>query len=512
MWQYQVLLIVILSVLCFYTRIVWRLRYPYFGNDTWYHLTAAKAIRENGFRPPVKTGLHFNKSNWDYPPFLPYLLATFSSKKALRLSGFVPSIFDTLSCFIVGVLASWLPVSGLLKVDGWVTFFGLNVADSTAILLPLMGMLIWTFTPMTCIDAFQHLSPRPIGNLWMAMTIALMFLFQVDHSWLYLLPMLVPVTLIYLTHKFTLQALTLLNIGLFMFTREPWFLLVQLVGLLLAFSVTGGWYFKVLKGQLAFLNYYRKEGAEKYPGKYSLGHERLMKILKLDTTGNPWLYFLIPVLLFGPWPPSFLTAAAITMAGSYLLTSLNPLLFLGEPERYFETAVLPLAISVPLFILVTPAPFLDGLWLLLFAIILLLGAMRIYREMRGREEQMSDNSRVIEHHVDREWLEACEFMKRHPGKRIITVAEYFQFATAYFSGKQTQGIESAIGYGDYMDEFPATPKNIRRLVTKYKVDMVFMAKASSEGFNMDFATKVFENGRYIVYDTRGFRKRRKAFD
>jgi len=497
MLLWAALLVVLLSVLCFFTRIYWRLKYPNFGNDTWSHLGVARAIRKNGYRVPATAGIHFTDGPWDYPPFLPYLIAAFSEKRALGASKYIPAVFDTLSCAAAGLFLYFLPS----MFSRWAvgdTFAGVP----PELLLPALGMLVWTFTPMTAVDTFQHLSPRPIGNFFMVLTMMLMFLYSWDPRWPYLALMLVPVTLIYISHKFTLQALTILNIGVAILLRQPWFLVVEALGFVAAVAVTGGYYLRVFRGHLAFMNYYRVKGAKKYPGKYGLHRERMMKILKLDLTGNPWIYFLVPVLWLGGWPLELLTVMALTMIAAYLLVSLNPLLFLGEPERYFETATFPLAGLIPLFLAGSfLGPWRAFMWALFLAF-LALGAFRIFREMRGREEQMSDKGKVMEHYVDPAWLEACEFMKRQPGDRIITVPEYAQWATHYFTGKLVQGTESAREYGRHMDEFPPTPGNIAGLVKKHRVELVLASRAAAKGFDFSFGKRVFENERYLVYDTR----------
>lgn len=500
MWLQAALLVILLSALCFATRIYWRLKHPNFGNDTWSHLAVARAIRKNRYRLPETSGIHFNDGPWDYPPLLPYLMALFPEKRALGASKYIPAVFDTLSCAATGaflfLVVQWDRLPWPLDPGNLLN------AIPAGLLVPALGMLIWTFTPMTAVDTFQHLSPRPLGNFFMVLTVMLMFLYYWDPRWEYLALMVVPVTLIHLSHKFTLQALTFLNIAVALFLRQPWFLVIQGIGLIAAVLVSGGHYVRVLRGHLAFMDYYRRSGARKYPGKYGLHRERLMKIIKLDLTGNPWIYFLIPVLVLGGWPPDLASAMALSMAACYLLVSLNPLLFLGEPERYFETATFPLAFTIPFFLTGrTVGGWELHLWAL-FAALLALGAVRIWREMRGREEQMADRTRVIEHHVDKPWLGACDFMRGHPGRRIITIPEYAQWATHYFTGKQVQGTESALEYGRHMEEFPATPANIGSLVEKYRVDLVLAARAASAGFDFSPWRKAFENDRYVVYDTR----------
>jgi hypothetical protein len=500
MWYWTAALIILLSALCFFTRIYWKLKYPFFGNDTWAHLGTAREIRKNRFRAPATSGIHYTDGPWDYPPLLPYLVAAFSEKRALAASRYIPAVFDTLSCAATGAFLALLPPI----YYPWPPDPGIvGVAVPANLLLPMLGMLVWIFTPMTAIDTFQHLSPRPIANFWMLLTVMLMFLYFRNPAWPLLALMLVPVTLIYLTHKFTLQALTFLNIGVAVYLRQPWFLVVQALGFLAAVAFSGGYYLRVIRGHLSFVNYYRKNGARKYPGKYAIDRERLMKILKLDATGNPWIFFIIPILWMGGWPLDILTVMALTMVVAYLLVSLNPLLFLGEPERYFETATFPLAVVIPVFMAST-AP---GSWKYpgwaLFILMLLVGMARIYREMKGREEQMFDKTRVVEHYVDPAWLEACEFMKEQAGQRVLTVPEYSQWATYYFTGKQVQGSESACRYSQYMEEFPATPSSLRGLVLKYRVDLVLLARAASQGYDLSFAKRVFENERYLVYDVSG---------
>jgi hypothetical protein len=94
-------------------------------------------------------------------------------------------------------------------------------------------------------------------------------------------------------------------------------------------------------------------------------------------------------------------------------------------------------------------------------------------------------------------------MKEQAGQRVLTVPEYSQWATYYFTGKQVQGSESACRYSQYMEEFPATPSSLRGLVLKYRVDLVLLARAASQGYDLSFAKRVFENERYLVYDVSG---------
>jgi len=497
MWLWAALLVTLLSALCFSTRIYWRLKYPNFGNDTWSHLGVARAIRKNHYRLPKTSGIHFNDGPWDYPPLLPYIIALFPEKRALGASKYIPAIFDTMSCAATGMFI-------LALQDQWVSWpfdpLAFSLPIQAELVLPALAMLIWTFTPMIAVDTFQHLSPRPMGNFFLVLTIMLMFLYYWNPLWEYLALMLVPVTLIYLSHKFTLQALTFLNIAVAIYLRQPWFFAVQGLGFVAAVAVSGGHYIRVLRGHLGFMNYYRVHGASKYPGKYGIHRERLMKILRMDLTGNPWIYFLVPILVLGGWPPDLMSTMALAMVVTYLLVSLNPLLFLGEPERYFEAAAFPLAMVIPFFLTSQAASgWVLPLWALL-AVLLALSAVRIYREMRGREEQMFDKGRVIEHYVDPMWLEACEFMKGRSGDRILTVPELAQWGTHYFTGKPVQGTECAAEYGRHMEEFPATPDNIRALVEKYRVDMVFVARAASAGFDFSPWEKVFENERYLVLE------------
>jgi hypothetical protein len=498
MWPWPVFLIALLSGLCFSTRIVWRIAYPQFGNDTWGLLNIARSIRRHSFRLPRIIGNYFNdEEDWDYPPLFPYILATMEEKTALRVNGYIPAAIDTVTCAVTGAFLAWLPGSGLIAVGlTWPVMPGLDAVETAALVMPAVGMLTVIFTPMTYIDSFQHLSARPLANLWMALALMALYVYSMSGDRLALVLMMAPVTLIFVTHKFTLQALVFLLMGASVYMRDPLPLAVLGAGFLLAVLFTGGHYLKVLRGHLAFLNFYRMMGARKYPGKYAIDRERLRKLVRLDATGNPWIYMLVIVLWSGGWPPGLLAVLALVSVTVYLLVSLNPLLFLGEPERYFEAAMFPLAVLIPLVLM-------GGSWLpwLIFLALLVLCSARIVREMGGREEQMFDKTRVIEHFVDPEWLRACEFMKGRPGSRIITVPENLQWATSYFTGKQTQGTNSALQYIPYMEEFPATPQNLRELAVKYRVDMIFMAKASMNGYDMLFAKKTFENERYIIYDS-----------
>jgi len=469
-------MIFIFSCVLFIHRTWWRVKYPRAGYDTWYHITAARAIRKNKYRVPERTGQHFNRGRWDYPPLFPYLLSVLSDEAVVRYHYLIPPIFD---------LFSFITVEMFIVMSG-AGPLGVVVAG-----------MIYIFTPIVAIDVIQHTTPRPLGNFLFNMALALQLSYYFNGDWRFLVAALVPVILICLTHKFTLQAQILISAALAIFSQNIAFVLVTGAGILLAAAVSGGHYFTVLRGHLAFLNYYRTAGRKKYPDMYAVDRRRLMKILRLDSTASPALLLLVAVPLLGIPMDVFIFLAACFVA-IYAVVSLNQFLFLGEPERYLELATIPVVMTA----LELPSKIPVLLLLSLVALTSIIGQYRIHRELRSRERMITDKNTAFEHYADDELLEACDFMRSYPGDRILTVPEYMQGGVFYHTGKMTQGTESAREYGEYMKEFPATPATIRDLVRKYGVDLVFLGKAACKDFDMSFARPVFENARYAIYDTR----------
>lgn len=103
------MILVSIAALTFIIRAFPRILLPHvYGSDTYFHLHAARLIRQNGFRLPATWDRLFYGEVYDYPFLYHWLLALFPEKSRLWAERFTGAFFDTCNVVMIYLFTRWL--------------------------------------------------------------------------------------------------------------------------------------------------------------------------------------------------------------------------------------------------------------------------------------------------------------------------------------------------------------------------------------------------------------------
>ena len=205
----------------------------------------------------------------------------------------------------------------------------------------------------------------------------------------------------------------------------------------------------------------------------------------------------------------YLFSLVATSAVVAVLTSLRPLLFLGESERYFEYSAPALALLFVLHLGETGTPLSAAFWLVLVHIILILGTWSML--MRG--ETARHLKAVGATGLD----EVAEFLVARGAARVVTIPTKLAFALAcrvpadevlfYYDWVCTGRLD---GFGYMLEDeilYSHIRPDFRHFRDKYDVTTVAARKSAvasikKEGvdYSLEGVAPVFQNAEYAVYD------------
>jgi hypothetical protein len=308
------------------------------GVDSWFHLHSARIIRRTRRLPRVVPE-YLVGGEWDYPPLFPALLAFIPESTLMQGERFLAPLTDGL----LPVVA--FSAAGLLTHSLW---------------LALGAGALVALNPLSVTQALT-LTPRPAGALLLTVTLMGAITYQNTRDLSWALPVALGSTLVLLTHRMSSQTLLFLSIGLAIALLSPLFLLIPVIGGVLAWVASGGFYRRVLRGHLGELAFWRTHIHER-------DEDRPLRLLGISASnlrasdgqvrqlvGGLRLPFvvspvLLPALLFPLavrahlWPPFTreLWIWCVLGLGLCLATTLVPTLqFLGQGTRYLSYTVVP---------------------------------------------------------------------------------------------------------------------------------------------------------------------------
>ncbi len=366
-----------LAALCFVARAVPRIlahRKTLVSSDTWFHLYLTKSLKENGGRVPGRLPGVLTDCRIDYQVLFHRLLSLFPVRRLTDIEPFVGSVIDTVYCLVVFAVAHVF-LSDVFA-DPRTARNAAAVAAGLHIITPAMLGPGWGPRTLTA-------TPRPLGQLLFFLTSIcwVRYLRNGDTSLLAL--SVVFGSLLFMASKFSLQAFLFCSLFscLFLLSWIP--LLVFVASLTAATLVSRGYILKGLEGQVTHLAEY---AASSWRGEYvgsnisernRLSHIYLVFLYLLNDrteaarilfSRNSFFYVALQipafplflylcctqtaVILAAPGPA--FRAVELAMVVMFLLTSLRPLLFLGEAERYIEHALPYIAIHIALILFLVP--------------------------------------------------------------------------------------------------------------------------------------------------------------
>jgi hypothetical protein len=326
------------------------------GMDAYYHLLAARKIRENRFRLPHTFEEYLLPGTYDYPPLFHYLLAFFPESRHLEVERWVSAVCDALHGSVVYFFSIYYLrkahfSQSLASMGLWVT-----------VLFLLSPALTYVGTGPR---AYQG-TPRTLGELFFMLSISCSVIHFLDGGLLFLLGAGLFGGLLLLTSKFGTQVLVFFYMIFLFWFREATWVMVLLMSFFIAWLFSGGHYKDVLLGHWEHCRYYRKAISERFYmvrdknrwvslinlfREFNRAPLRAARIVLLENTyillliKNPQIVYLLFVSLLTTSGytrnSAFLFVWIGAAALAFLLTSLKPFLYLGEADRYFEYALFP---------------------------------------------------------------------------------------------------------------------------------------------------------------------------
>ncbi|MEM5777467.1 MAG: hypothetical protein QXJ06_03385 [Candidatus Aenigmatarchaeota archaeon] len=340
----MLLIIISLFFLAFFQRSLIRIFFPNFiGFDTYYHLFWGNAIRKNKFKIPKENDRLIIGKKHNYPYLYHLILSIFPKKFCNKyVERFLNPFIDTIFTCIIFLISHHLTNS--LKQSFFISIM--------YIFTPIM------FSAQSTGPRINSATPRVLGEVLTNLVFMLEFIYIVKtKNFILIACPIILSSLAFLSSKFSLQALFFVSIFFLLNTFNFFPLIIFILGMICAFLVSKGRYYDILKTQLTHLRYVflftlkeRKIPHLSQRNSFILLIKSfkisLVEIWKNLLFNNSFTIIIIKFPLFlgsiyylivtPPINNYLLYSKAFIISGIliYLLTSLKPLLFLGEAERY----------------------------------------------------------------------------------------------------------------------------------------------------------------------------------
>ena len=498
-------------------------------SDAYFHLSMARAIRDNGHRIPDTIPRVILPHRYAYPYLYHWLVSFLSEKNRLRFERISGAAIDTLYVFV-----SYLFVNWMLSEAGF-SEYGETMALWTAFLVAIAPGLLRVGTGPRA----YHGSPRPLGQLLFLIYMCSFVLFSLSHNGRWLLLSFLAAVLIVITSKFTNQVAVFF--GLLLCLMGNFVPLVTFVtGFLFAGIITNGRAFRVVRTQVEYSIFYFKHLQKRYlyPGVRNMvaylgslgsclksmvyftktvfrdrsGIDHLIRGLVWLFTETYWPHLILSsfpqvviIIIFSiSWHECTNIAPGVSSLGALfgpwivvsfawmIITSLKPFLFLGEAVRYVENTVMPQILLLTIFAFALNKP-----WTLrvifIYSLISYVMYVKIYYDSHKMEKNIFDNFLPMLSKIDQ------------PGTRIFGIGTIF-WALLY--GTHRADILCPMSGMDIRDRkvvsgnYPLPGVKIRELVDKYQIEFLVGSELSIEHYEKVLDDTVFSQGEFVLVDSR----------
>lgn len=294
--------------------------------DNYYHLLAARQIWKEK-RIPRKLEHFLFSGTYSYPPLLHLILAPIGARLGTgreKVGLVLAPIADIVSAVIL-------------------YFFVESVLGEP---IALIATLMYVITPILVIESLS-ITPRTLGALFLNLFIMIAFLYSYNHNYWLVVPAILSVAIILLTHKMAAQSLFFVSVA-----SSAMFLVVDLsisafvsLSVILGFFITlffsRGFYRKVLRGHKAMLRYHFKHG--NYKGEKKFGNP--LQILQRW----PWLMLFPLIIAISYSQPPIIEVPLVPLVWGSAFLALTMLWRYGDNYRYLVYGIAPLAIVFAVF-------------------------------------------------------------------------------------------------------------------------------------------------------------------
>lgn len=482
------------------------------GSDHPVHVFLAEAIRANGHRLFVRVPRLLNDAYCSgYPIFLHWVLS-FLSRRQMEWVAFLlnPTVNALQVVVAYGVARSvplrpggvaWFPEAVALAVSLTPQFFHANSARNYGISARPVGMLLLQLTLMAA-HGVVAAEPR-----WLFAALAILCAYGV-----------------WGTSTFSQQALVLLSTA-FGLAFGSWTLMAAaLAGLAMLFLLHPRYASAYLTRTLRFIRTYATDLAERFVlrVRHSIWRDLVFDIwIRLRRSAKDGLRYayenaFVIVVLLNPlsllavgalWrspgdPVMWSGELAVCALGAFLLTSMRPTRFLGEPERYVEQVTAITAVAGVWVVaewggqraLVTVLAYFAGMNLVQLLVVPL---------FRRREATGASDLRLVAETVRSQWDEPVRFVANNEQLTKFLMTEPWSFARIWSAEEGFGGVSLR----DAVTTFPYLRREpFERAVQMYQINACLLDKANFEDLAEQnlrrVATVVLETERYRLYRIR----------
>lgn len=382
-------LIILLLALGFLSRAYSLLRHKWVGKDIFYNLWVAREIRTTKKLPKQQERYPYPEV-YLHPPLPHIFMALFPEKYHHRLQIIFP-LLDVINGILIYMVC--------LRI----------VNPSVA----LMALALYLFLPMSR-DNYFSLSVRGLGNSFLCLSLLALLAFFVTSSLFYFAVAAFTASLVFLTHRLTLQSLAavLAALSLFLWTIIP--LLVLFLGFILAMLLSRGYYLKVLKGHVSFL----------FNMALSL-RDKKIRSTQAGVFPNPMLFFFnVPVLIL---IPLLVSIKGDLKTDFFLIWALSLLVLaviwvLGEGYRHMANATMPFSVLTAVWAHNSSNQL---IFLFFLVVCIIFTLVKIIRIEKDKTTILSDDM-----------LSAFQWLKRNctPNDVVLCLPVDLSHALVYFTG------------------------------------------------------------------------------
>lgn len=345
--------LLLLGIVTIATRIVPRLVRPYaVSSDAFYHMLAARRIRENRFRLPRRLrGLCF-PGPYDYPPLFHYLLALAPERMLPTVEMLISPAIDVAYVWLLYAALVYLP-----HLTGWqeARVAGQHAWAITT-LFAVSPALLYTGKGPRAYNA----NPRVWSELLFGIVSFATLSWYVTREPASLIAAGVALAVLLLSSKFGAQVTAFFYPLLALLLMEPALLWIPVIGFGVCLPFWRGHYLTVLRAHVGHLALFGAIGDRRGSpmARRSEWHEFMSLLGKLHharswyrflclnsissfLVRNPQLLLLVVFASALPPAPAvtFLSALVLVSVICFLVVSYRRLLFLGEAERYVSYAL-----------------------------------------------------------------------------------------------------------------------------------------------------------------------------
>lgn len=480
---------------------IWSQRYR--GSDAYYFLLTAEYLREQKKLPLVLPDYYLLdiQEQW-YPPGFSVFLALIPESILKKYHWLVSPVLDLINLTLLLILVGSVTGSGLAVL----------IAGAT-----------YVFTLTLLLEGI-NLNSRFLGNLQITIALVSLDLFLKYQQYWLLGLCLLAVALILFTHKMAFQFFWVLA-GLASIAYASWLpVSLLLATMFLAFLISGGYYFKILRSHCDIVSFWNKYwsalGAHQvydsllYRQEQKTGLQKNMRLANLDFwPGMKFLIvhqpFIAPLLmLLGGQYSGILSSgsglyALWFMSGivAFLLTTyVNKLKLFGEGYKYLKFTAFPGAFLLGTALYRAESGTSRLLLIIWAAVIAAIIVILIYKYRHGWFER--DDSAL-----NKDSQEMIDFLRSHPElDNILCLPTNICDAIVYHARKHVLwGTHHYLFNERVQDFYPLLKYPLEFYVNKYKIQCFVINKSYADPKDLGLSSPLAEFGVWAVYNVRDLR-------